>query len=52
MVVFYKMWKNYDKIQSTKNKMDLNHLKIKDQPPSAGESGIIYSNNLHNYCYS
>ena len=36
MVVFNQIWKNYDKIQLTKNKMDLNNKKIKNNPPYPG----------------
>ena len=28
MVIYYKKWKNYNEIQLTKNKMDLNIRKI------------------------
>ena len=34
MLVFHNIWKKYDKIQLTKNKMDLNNQKIKNHPPS------------------
>ena len=34
MVVFYKIWKKYDEIKLTKNKMDLNNRKMKNHPPS------------------
>ena len=36
MVVFYKMWKKYNEIQLTINKMDLNNRKMKNHPPSPG----------------
>ena len=35
MVIFYKKWKKYNEIQLTKNKMDLNILKMTNHPPSA-----------------
>ena len=31
MVIFYKIWKKYNEIQLTKNKMDLNNRKITNQ---------------------
>ena len=34
MVIFYKKWKNYNEIQLTKNKMDLNRQKMTNYPPS------------------
>ena len=34
MVIFYKKWKKYDEIQSTKNKMDLNIQKRTNHPLS------------------
>ena len=34
MDVFYKIWKKYDEIQLTENKMDLNNRKIKNHPTS------------------
>ena len=35
MVVFYTIWKKYDEIQLTKNKMDFNNRKMKKiSPPS------------------
>ena len=33
MVVIYKKWKKYNELQLTKNKIDLNNLKIKNHPP-------------------
>ena len=33
MVIFYKKWKKYNEIQSTKNKMDLNIRKMTNHPP-------------------
>ena len=33
MVVFYKIWKKYNEIHLTKNKMDLNR-NMKNHPPS------------------
>ena len=33
MVVYYKRWKKYNEIQLTKNKMDLNNQKIKNNGP-------------------
>ena len=37
MVIFYKKWKNYNKIQLTKNKMNLNNRKMINHPPSTDE---------------
>ena len=34
MVIFYKKSKNYNEIQLTKNKMDLNNQKMTNHPPS------------------
>ena len=34
MLLFYKIWKNYNEIQLTKNKMDLNNRKMKNHLPS------------------
>ena len=34
LLVFYKIWKKFKKIQLTKNKMDLNNQKMKNHPPS------------------
>ena len=34
MVIFYKKWKKYNEIQLTKNKMDLNNLKMTNDPSS------------------
>ena len=31
---YFIRWKKYNEIQLTKNKMDLNNLKIKNHPPS------------------
>ena len=31
MVLFYKIWENYNEIQLTKNEMDLNNRKMKNQ---------------------
>ena len=38
--IFYKIWKKLNEIQLTKNKMDLNNLKMKNHPPNPPE--IIY----------
>ena len=35
MVIFYKRWKKYNEIQLTKNKMDLNILKMTNHPSSS-----------------
>ena len=43
MVIFYKKWKKYNKIQLTKNKMDLNIRKMTNHPPSP-EIKIQYFN--------
>ena len=34
IVVFYKIWKKYNEIQLTKNKMDLNNRKFTNHPPT------------------
>ena len=36
MVIFYKIWKKFNEIQLTKNKMDLNIRKMTNHPPSPG----------------
>ena len=41
MVVFYKIFKKYDEIQLTKNKMNLNNRKLKIIHPPLDFSGII-----------
>ena len=33
MVLFYKIWKKYNEIQLTKNKMDLNNRTMNHPPP-------------------
>ena len=33
MVIFNKIWKKYNEIQLTKNKMDLNNRKMTNDPP-------------------
>ena len=33
MLLFYKIWKNCNEIQLTKNKMDMKNLKMKNNPP-------------------
>ena len=38
MVIFYKKWKMYNEIQLTKNKMDLNILKMTKSLHAAMES--------------
>ena len=48
MVIFYnKKWKKYNKIQLTKNKMDLNIRKMTNHPPSPGENDL----NKHLYYF-
>ena len=47
MAVFYKIWKKYDEIQLTKNKMNLKNLKMKNQPPSI----VICLNIFNSYNY-
>ena len=42
-MIFFKKWKKYNKIQLTKNKMDLNIQKMTNHPPSPG---MIYLTNL------
>ena len=34
MVISYKKWKKHNKIQLTKNKMELNNRKMTNHPPS------------------
>ena len=34
MVLFYKIWKKYEEIRLTKNKIDLNNRKMINRPPS------------------
>ena len=34
MVVFYEIWKKYNKIKQTKNKMDLKNRKMNNHPQS------------------
>ena len=34
MALFYMIWKKYNEIQLTKNKLDLNYRKITNHPPS------------------
>ena len=46
-VVFYKIWKKYNEIQLTKNKMDLNNRKITNHPPS-----LVQQYNCRNYSQS
>ena len=41
MVIFYKIWKKYDEIQLTKNKMDLNNRKMTNHPPSPERRKIL-----------
>ena len=41
MVIFYKIWKKFNEIQLTKNKMDLNILKMTNHPPSTDKYIII-----------
>ena len=36
IVIFYKKWKEYNEIQLTKNKMNLNIRKMTNHPPSPG----------------
>ena len=41
MVLFYKIWKMYNAIQLTKNKMDLNNRKMTNHhPPRMGSLAI------------
>ena len=40
LVKFYKKWKKNNEIQLTKNKMDLNNLKMTNHPPSPEEFSI------------
>ena len=41
MVVFSKIWKKCNEIELTKNKMDFNSRKIKNDPHSPANIGII-----------
>ena len=41
MVIFDKKWKKYNKIQLTKNKMDLNIRKMTNHPPSPAQQHRI-----------
>ena len=56
MVIFFKKWKKYNKIQLTKNKMDLNNRKMTNHPPSRQESEkqvwfwIVENEFLHHCC--
>ena len=34
MVLFYKVWKKFNEIQLTKNKMHMNNRQMKNHPPS------------------
>ena len=36
IALFYKIWKNYNEIQLTKNKIDWNNRKMLNHPPSPG----------------
>ena len=40
MVIVYKKWKKYNKIQLTKNKMDLSNRKMTNHPPSPEDRTI------------
>ena len=42
MVRFYKKWKNYNEIQLTKNKMDLNIQKMTNHPPSPETLSLMH----------
>ena len=42
------MWKKYNEIQLTKNKMDLNNQKMKNHPPSP-EQSFVFPKLLHFY---
>ena len=41
MVIFYKKWEKHNKIQLTKNKMDLNNQKMTNHPPSTDGTEIV-----------
>ena len=47
MVIFYKKWKKYNKIQLTKSKMDLNIRKMTNHPPSPGTQ-ILNNSTIQN----
>ena len=40
LLVFYKIRKNLNEIELTKNKVDLNNWKKKNHPPSSGQNKI------------
>ena len=40
MVIFYWKWKKYNKIQLTKNKIDLNNRKMKNHPPTTRTADV------------
>ena len=46
MGVFYNIWKRYNEIQLTKNKMNLNNRKIKNHPPSPDRCGKRTTNKI------
>ena len=46
MALFYKTWKKYNEIQLTKNKMDLNILKMTNHPPST-ENKLVQTSTEH-----
>ena len=41
VVLFHKIWKKYNAIQLTKNKMDLNNRKITNRPPSPSNGEVL-----------
>ena len=49
MVIFYKKWKKYNEIQLTKNKMDLNILKMTNHPPSTVDFVLMNKMNQNNF---
>ena len=47
MVLFYKIWKKYNEIQLTKNKMDLNNRKLQIIHLPAGLELLIKKFEMH-----
>ena len=42
--IFYKIWKKYNEIQLTKNKIDLNSRKMTNHPPSSVQKSLSLYN--------
>ena len=47
MVLFYELWKNYNEIKLTKNKMNLYNRKMTIHPPSPERLLYALYNNAH-----